>query len=337
MRRPLAVFISDVHYSLSTLQPAEASYRQAIDKAAELDVPLIDSGDLTNDKPILRAEVVNALLGTMQYARLRGVEVVILVGNHSLINEKSRDHALNFLAPYATVIDQPMQYLGFHFIPYQATIEAFENALSNVPPGATLIMHQGVSGSAAGEYAYDHSAISKEILAPFRTISGHYHRAQDIKCGRLQKDAIGLMSYVGTSYTITFSEADDGPKGFQILYDDGTLEKIPTHLRKHIKVERDLNSLAYPIEGYQPGDLVWLKVSGPSLELEKLKKRDIAESLCISESFKLDLIPTDSPQLEAEEQENKTEGEIMDALVDASAESAASKGLLKLLWRKVMA
>lgn len=336
MRKPVAVLTGDVHYNLQTLALADAAMSQAIVKAQALDVPLIVAGDLHDTKALMRGECVNALIKTFSDAQRMGVQVVVLIGNHDLINEKGKEHSLGFLAPYATIIDRPMQYLGFHFIPYQATAEAFLEALADVSPGATLIMHQGVSGSAAGEYAYDHSAITKAVLADFRTISSHYHRAQDIKCGRPQKGAVGLMSYVGNPYSLTFAEHADGPKGFQVLYDDGLMEQVPTNLRKHVVAERTLEDLAAPITSYLPGDLLWLKVTGPSLELEKFTRAKVAKALGISESFKFDKIPTDSPQLEAVEQEKKTDAEIMDALVDASPESAESKGLLKALWRRVM-
>ena len=336
MSTPRAVLISDIHYNSNTLQLADSAMQQAIHKARELGVPLIVAGDLHDTKAILRGECVNSMIKTFVEANRYGVEVAVLVGNHDLINEKGADHVLNFLSPYAQIIDTPAQYLGMHFIPYQPTAEAFKAALAHVSEGATLIMHQGVSGSAAGEYAYDHSAVEKEILADYRVISGHYHRAQDIKCGRPQKGAIGLMSYIGTPYTVTFAEANDGPKGFQVLHDDGLLEQVPTNLRKHMIVEIALGDKIPRLTGHHPGDLLWLKISGPRLDLESLSRPKLAASLGISDAFKLDLLPTDSAQPEEATVAKQTDEEVMDSLVDSSAESADNKGRLKALWRKVM-
>ncbi len=336
-KHPVAVLISDIHYSLSTLDLADSAMRQAIDKAAELRLPLIDCGDLTNDKAILRAECVNILISTMIYAESKGVAVKVLVGNHSLINEKGKEHALEFLRPYVEIIDTPRELDGFYFIPYQSDTEEFKRVIQRIPPGETIIMHQGVTGSESGEYVYDKSAIDKDLLAPYRVISGHYHKSQDIKCGRPQKGAIGLMSYIGSPYSITFAEANDGPKGFQVLYSDGLLEQIPTNLRKHVIYDIPLTpgSEAVPLT-HASGDLIWVKLRGSYLSLEAVKKSDIADRLHIDNcNFKLDKIPTDGPALSQKDISKKSNSEVFDLLIDQSDESAAKKVELKALWRSL--
>src|SRR4051812_39679990 len=103
--KPIAVLVSDVHYSLKNLELSDKAFRAAIDTAHKLAVPLIDAGDLTDDKCIIRAEVANRLIKTMEYAKDKYVPVYCLVGNHSLINQKGKEHALEFLKPYCTVLD----------------------------------------------------------------------------------------------------------------------------------------------------------------------------------------------------------------------------------------
>ena len=77
------------------------SLQQAMDKAYALNVPLVLCGDTLDSKSIIRGEISNRLiqlLGTCPSA-------YVLVGNHDLLNEKSREHSLNFLRPYCRVID----------------------------------------------------------------------------------------------------------------------------------------------------------------------------------------------------------------------------------------
>lgn len=357
MRKPIAILTSDVHYSLSTLALADTAFRMAIDKAAELGVELIDCGDLTNDKAIIRAEVANKLIDTMKYAQDKAVRVTCLVGNHSLINERGRDHALEFLKPYCDIIQSTVEgaiYRGEDctdvcYISYQSDPEQFATILSGIPKGALIIMHQGVSGSLSGEYVHDKSAIHKDLLKDHRVISGHYHTRQSIKCGPARKGAVGLMSYVGNPYTLTFAEANDPVKGFQILYNDGTMEHVPTNLRKHVVIDcvwREgtlfrqssprSNGHGEPAIEVNPGDLVWVKISGTSLDFTNLTKEAIRDALNLYDAgFKLDKIPTDRPAPKIVTKD-KTSNEIMDMLIDQSTEAPKSKADLKNLYREIM-
>lgn len=327
-KTPVAVLISDVHYSLSTLELADAAFRMAIDKASELNVPLIDCGDLTNDKASLRAEYLNRLIASLQVAELKRVSVYLLIGNHSLLNEKNSAHALHCLDPYAVVISESTSTGEFNFIPYQSSPESFQVELAKFPKGSTVIIHQGVKGGNAGHYIQDHSAVDAEILKDYRTVGGHYHNHH----------SIGTHTFVGNPYTLTFGEHADDPKGFCILFDDGTVEQVPTNLRKHVKVECDTwNYHNLPELGIN--DLLWLQIHGPKLELDLINKSDIGSKLPFGNNFKLDLVPTDSQVLQGSNQPNNekpTSLELLDSLIDSSDETPESKEELKALYRGIM-
>jgi DNA repair exonuclease SbcCD nuclease subunit len=187
MNNPTAVIIGDIHYNLQTLPLADASLRMAIRIANDLNVPCIVNGDLHDTKAILRAECVNAILSTTQLAN----EIIINVGNHDLINERGEDNALKFLASSTYLNTVITEYPNFRVIPYYADVAALRTALASIPHGKPLILHQGLTGAHMGEYMQDKSALNPSDLASFRTILSHYHRRQDIKCGRPQKGAIG--------------------------------------------------------------------------------------------------------------------------------------------------
>ena len=323
--KPVAVLISDVHYSLSTLQLADTAFRMAIDHAAMLGVTLVDCGDLTNDKAVLRGEVVNALISTSKYAAEKGVEVTCIVGNHSLLNEKHSAHAIEFLRPFWYIVDEPWYGGKMTCIPYQSTPEAFSEALNHSDNSRIILIHQGVKGGSAGHYIQDHSAVDLATLEGYRSIGGHYHNHH----------TIGNHTFVGNPYTLTFGEHADGPKGFCVLYDDGSLEQIPTNLRKHIKVERNWDDLT-PVLNYKAGDLVWVKVTGPAMELDKLDKATLCKKLCIDTSFKLDLVPVDAPKLQSDISDYKNHAEILDQLIAASAESAENKAAIVRTYKELM-
>jgi DNA repair exonuclease SbcCD nuclease subunit len=363
LSKPIAVLISDVHYNLQTLPLADAAMRQAISKANELDIPLIVAGDLHDTKANMRAECVNAMIETFNMCRTK---CYIIRGNHDALNEKSEAHSIGFLnrlgevedldksnwdnyvsEPAVVVVDQPNFFndLGafngnsVHLIPYHHDVSQLRKYLSTVDKGSTIIMHQGIQGSNSGEYIQDKSAITKEDVADFRVISGHYHARQDIKTGRPQKGAVGLFSYVGNPYTLNFGEASDPEKGFQILMNDGSLEFVPTDLRRHCSFTCDTLFLNDTRKATLPGlkaeDLLWVKVLGSKEELLTVTKTKIANKLQLTQDFRLDLIPTDTETQSPADTKQLTSGELLDKLIDSLSNTTDErKTRLKELWRK---
>lgn len=350
MNKPIAILISDIHYNIHTLPLADAAMRLAIAKANELQVPLIVAGDLHDTKANMRAECVNAMLET--FALLKA-DCFILRGNHDQINEKSEEHSLNFLiqkgiwSQYSSqgkisrqVVDKPRLWgtSNTYLIPYHHDPVELQSYLKTLSKGSTLIMHQGVQGSLADDYIIDKSALPKEAFKDFRVISGHYHTRQDIKCGRPRQGAVGMFSYIGNPYTLGFGEANHPRKGFQILMDDGTLEFIPTNLRKHVihecEAKSALSQMAFPINWIAPSDLVWIKVSGTKEELTLVTKKSIGDRCGIfgDFDFRLDLIPTDTTTEAPKEQ--LSDVALLDSLIDSLTNTTDErKERLKSLWK----
>lgn len=334
--KPVAVLISDIHYNSNTLPIADAALRMAIRHANQLRIPIVVAGDLHDTKALLRGECVNAMIETFQTCKTKSF---VLTGNHDLINERSQEHSLEFLRAHVDfLIDYTTKspLLESYLIPYISNPEDLLQHLKTIPEGSRIIMHQGLQTAFMGHYVQDKTSLPKEAFADFRVIGGHYHARQDIKCGRLRKGAVGLFSYIGNPYTLTFGEANDPEKGFQILMDDGLLEFVPTNLRKHVVIECDWDDLDRARGQAAPDDLVWLKVKGPQSELSKLKKRNIGEALLGHSNFKLDLIP-DGPSLEdVGTIHTRTDQEVLDALIDRLGEDQGRKEYLKMLWREIL-
>ncbi len=331
MSKPIAVLISDIHYNLHTLPLADKAMRLAIEKANELEVPLIVAGDLHDTKANLRGECINAMISTFMSAKLIPT---ILIGNHDRINEKSESHSLNFLNKYAFILTyafESEQLKGAYFIPYHHDSNELKTYIKTIPKGSTLIMHQGLINSDAGHYIQDKSAITKEDVAGMRVISGHYHTRQTIDL-----PDNGKWDYIGNPYTLGFGEANDPPKGFQILMSDGSLEFVPTNLRYH----RILNLRADQLNtdstfNENDNSLLWIKVTGTKEDLQKVSKDYISKRLQINKTFKLDLIPTDTTTDKTVQKENKTQSQVLDSLIDSLTETSDTRKMrIKHLWKE---
>lgn len=334
----MAVIAGDIHFNLNTMHIANAGTKQAIAKANELNVPFISNGDMLDTKANLRAEYVNMLIETF---KLCNKKPYVNVGNHSRCNEKSPEHALHFLKPYAHIIETPtyVDEIASTIIPYDHDPDALRTYLKTLKEGSRLIMHQGVNKALAGEYIQDKSAIDKEDLADFRTILSHYHARQDIKCGRPRKAVVGLASYIGNLYTLNFSEASDLPKGFQILMSDGTLEFVPTNLRKHVVIDAKITHQAITVDKpyyVSNGDLVKVKLTGTK-ECLTISKDNVKTMLSIPGDFKLELIPLETSVKTTVETKGLCQNAILDSIIDSvSNVSIEQKNRLKLLWKSML-
>jgi len=336
MNKPIAVLISDVHYSVHTLKLADAAMRQAITKANDLDVPLIVAGDLHDTKANLRGECVNAMIDT--FKRIKG-QSFLLIGNHDKINEKSEEHSLNFLQPYTMIVNRPFStFQGgrmLEFIPYAHDTAELKAHLKKCDKREILIMHQGLNGSNMGDYIKDDTALNKEDVAGRRIISGHYHCRQTIELS----DG-GKWDFIGNPYSLTYGEANDPPKGYQILYQDGSLEFVPTNLRKHVVLELNvlddtLLNLIAPVDDVAPNDLVWVKVHASKEILQKATKVRVARHLGLLDSFKLELICTEEVQTGKTDLSLKSD-KLLDSIIDSLSDvSDDRKNTLKSTWRQL--
>jgi hypothetical protein len=333
MSSPLAVVIGDLHFSPQTLELASAALLSAREMALELGVPLVINGDTLDTKVVMRGECVNRLIAILSPAG--GPETYVNVGNHDLFNEKSAEHVLNFLRPYVHVVQNSVQVNTkkgrFHIISYMHDSKVLAHYLSEQRKPQILVMHQGVQTAFMGHYVQDKASLPPEAFDGFIVVGSHYHRRQTIKCGKK-----GRFTYIGNPYTLSFGEAQDGPKGFAILNTDGSLDFVDFPLRKHVVLNREHWDWG-PCKEYNNGDLVWAKITGPESELPKFVKKEFAKAVGIGEDFRLDLIPTDSVKPADQDQQDPATGEeMLDGLIDATGETDEQKANLKKIWRNLL-
>lgn len=334
MRKPTAVVIGDIHFTISSLELATTATKMAISKAKELGVPVILNGDVLDSKAIIRAEVANRLISILKEEDSKNI--IINTGNHDLCNEKGQESALNFLEPYAQVVRSPVwiESVKAYVIPYQSDVETFELILSNCIAGSILIVHQGVRGANLGHYVQDKSALESNIFDGFNVIGSHYHSHQTIKCGRT-----GTFIYVGSPYTMSFGEANDPVKGFLVLYSDGSFERILTNLRRHVVWETSLEEITSRYHNVVntpgPDDKIWIKLRGTRTELDSLNKAELGEELFGHSNFKLDKIYVENEHIEPPAKFSNPR-EAFDYIIDLTPESLEQKQYLKQLYMELL-
>lgn len=336
MPKPIAVLISDVHYNIQTIELADAAVNMAIDKANELNLHLIVAGDLHDTKANMRAECVSAMLKT--FARCKN-RAIIMRGNHDSIHEKSESHALDFITHYADVFNTPVYLndLKLCLIPYQHDARDFKHIIRDVRDNAAtwpVIVHQGLTGSDGGHYFKDSSAVTPSDVAGLRVISGHYHNRQSVE---LPDD--GRWDFLGNPYTLGWGEASHQPKGFHVLLDDGSLQFIPSGLRKHVVYEVRWDEKLPYCGAHEDGDLVMIKLSGTREQLAKVDKTRLGKGMGVKGDYRLELVPM-SVLGDAKIKENAAELSREATLDKIIAEldncSQEQKERLKLLWKAIV-
>lgn len=333
MSKPLAVLISDIHFNIKTLSKASDALLNTLLKADTLKVPLIIAGDTHDTKANMRAECVNELLWVMRHAQ---TEVFILIGNHDLINEREMGfHALDFLeSENVKLVPHPIKIDRINLFPYFNNADELDRRLHSIPAGEIVIMHQGIHSADPGEYMRDPTALTKDAVSHLRVISGHYHRRQDIETGPPGNNNAGTFSYIGNPFTLSFGEANDPDKGYQILMDDGSLEFVALDYPKHVIVEIEDGVTAAHSYFLDAADYVWVKVKGTKAFLKTIDKKTVARDLGYRGEFKLDLIPTDK-ETKILKTAGLTQKEILDELIGAKSYPADTKEELKTLWRRL--
>lgn len=334
MRQAVAVLESDVHYTLQTMKEADAATRQAIDLANKLQVPLVIGGDLHDTKANMRGECMNCMLETFRYGARCGVDILLDIGNHDKINEKGEEHSLGFLAPYCEIFDSPrftnkicVNGRSVWIMPYMHSTSQLRAILRVIDAGSTVIIHQGLKESDQTNMI-DPTAITLEDVAGLRIISGHYHSREQIEYPNGT-----TWDFIGNPYTLSFGEAHDPEKGIQILYDDGSLEFVPTKLRKHVIIEY-MPATQGLTARENNGDLLWIKAHGTLEELSQVTRSSVKAQLGV-DTFKLDLIPTQTATLCSPERGLSTT-ERFDGIVDTLDASPDRKEKLKTLWRELL-
>lgn len=226
------VWISDVHFTISTLTVATQVMRQALEEARRRGLPLVVSGDLNDTKAILRSEVIRAILQI--FKEYEAVPIYVLIGNHDLDNERNMDHhCLNFLSASVnvTIVDKPRREGDWFMLPYQNSAEKFMTWIQACKTGGMdkLICHQGFFGAKMGNYAVDQTSVSPLEMQHFKIVlTGHYHEHQRV--------GLNNIIYCGSPYTVTFAEAGQ-KKFFHIVNEDLSLESIETGARRHVSID----------------------------------------------------------------------------------------------------
>lgn len=165
-------------------------------------------------------------------------DLYMLVGNHDQYTKVGEVHSMETFKMFATVIDQPMGFElpegAIRAFPHTSDVEGLKNALTYVEPVDLILLHQGLSEAAVGQYdMHVKTELSiKDLPMPKcrYVLAGDFHKRQFFGEGN-------RVHYIGSPLQLNFGECGD-VKAFSFIDTDNWLiETIETNAPKFYRFD----------------------------------------------------------------------------------------------------
>ena len=201
------VVFSDLHCKSSTLEPCLEVLDLVRDTCRARNAGAIFLGDFWDVRYVFRVQILNQVMTALH--TWNDIPVVMIPGNHDMVDKPGRSHALSVLeyalpsADQILVADRPTRFLDALWLPYMPTAELdqwLQPFRDPVSPGVgCCFMHAEIKGSFVGENVQWMRGIDSQGLRDgLRVYSGHFHNPQKVS---------ERVFYVGSPYEVTAAEA----------------------------------------------------------------------------------------------------------------------------------
>ena len=237
MKKPYAIWLTDLHLELDTIEIVKSIMNQAILACGVAGVKVIIlGGDIFDSRKGQPQDVLNAWLDILDDCQAKSIMVYCIPGNHdktdyskdkSFLDVYNTHSAFTLYSHETTLITSDVT---IHFLPYyheDIYIERLKN-IEAVSDGI-LITHIGVDGAMAnGNFAIE-SELKGNLFDKFDYVYiGHYHNRHELSSN---------IIYTGSCYPRNFGE--DNNKGLGILMSDGSMDHAILDFPKYLSESMD--------------------------------------------------------------------------------------------------
>lgn len=291
MKKPIRVLVTDTHMHKDNIQKVLDVLFQAIDLAAKHNVKLSHLGDWFTNRIGQGLEVLIAFKVMLEYARSKGVEIEGIAGNHDKTNLESEK---SYMSVYKDEIgfelyEKEKLYIegniAMCFIPYFRENVSYPSRLEKIAKKvlklkekgkiekAFLGTHIAVNGVKNNDGSEVKNRLSMEFFSAFDyTAVGHYHDSSLLK---------GNIEYIGSGYQNNYGENLD--KGFKILFDDLSTERVFSKFQKYINIKIDLSDtnieeIRKLKEEYEGEENVRFTFKGETSQIESIDLNELRTS-----------------------------------------------------------
>lgn len=242
MKKPIAILDTDQHLDLDNISTWKSCMKEGDELALKYKIPRFLLGDLFESR---KGQPQNLLNTVGDYFKESTTIKYIIPGNHDKVDYRSERSYLdefefhpnlNLIRNYKSI---DIENVRIHFIPYfeegELYLKYLKLAKADLLKGGknVLLTHISITGSKNNDGEVIMGGLSQSEFDCFDLVLvGHYHDKGWIT---------NKICYIGSLFQQNFAEDDD--KGFTILYDDLSIERVKSTFKSYETINWDLNKI----------------------------------------------------------------------------------------------
>lgn len=296
-KRPLFVFITDIHLNKNNGELIKSLFHQLVELCDRRGVStVVCGGDVFTSRSGQPLQCLIDWQECLEILAARDIKIYMIPGNHDKTDPDSDASYLDVYAGNKNVTlykRAACKCIGgtvIGFIPYFGTerwiseLEELNNCIAetmgNHYEHRVLVTHVGFDGVKNNDGSEVESAIKPSLMKDWdKTLVGHYHDASVLTDN---------VIYTGSLYQNNFGE-DIADKGFTIVYNDCSLEHVQSKFPRYIKEviqATDRETLRNVIDKHRNSvDNVRIVFTGKKEECQRINAAEIQSKFGIDCKF----------------------------------------------------
>jgi DNA repair exonuclease SbcCD nuclease subunit len=275
--------------------------------AKKLGVPLVCAGDVFESRKAQELTVLKGFSDILDTVHGYGLKLHLIAGNHDKTSYSSDD---SFIEPFkhhpALLYYSKQEVVWFGktsvaFVPFYQD-DVYIERLAQVDTAVICVSHTAVNGSVNNDGSKVEGGLSAKLFAGFKlVILGHYHNASQPAHNIYHTPSLNQSSF-----------GEDTDKGFTIVFDDLTMERVQPQAPSYVTVKidmdtttkKELDSLvkSYADNLHTSGGNVKFVLTGDETAVKSVNKNKIQEL-----GIKVDVKATENESEETEYVEDVSE------------------------------
>lgn len=247
--RPIAVFLTDTHYTARNISLQEIIYEEVLEYCSKHNISVVGHiGDIFTSRESQRLDILLSFRKIIQSYESLDVQIYAIAGNHDKTDQSVEESYLDIFENDCFRVQrgnndflQLEEGINLFFLPYFSSEEYIKRLKWQVKKVQSLskdrnilITHQAINGVRNNDGTLVEDHCSQSLFEHFDLVFvGHYHNRQQLS---------NNIFYIGSAFQHNYGE--DNAKGFVVLYNDLSFEYIQTSFPEYVQIKHTPQSLS---------------------------------------------------------------------------------------------